>query len=110
MKTLVPLDPVEALLREDGRRALPDDGFALRIERALPPAPRARPWLRPALVLGSAALGSALAWLLAPAGTSVAQGFVDLARLQSQTPSAWAALATALVLAVTAAALVADES
>jgi hypothetical protein len=108
--TATPNDPVERLLREDARRALPDDGFSLRVALALPPADNPRPWLRPSLVLGSAALGSAAAWLLAPAGTSLVQGFLDLARLQSQTPSAVSALAVALAMAVTAAVLVAEEN
>jgi hypothetical protein len=103
-------DPIERLLREDARRALPDDGFSLRVALALPPAGSPRPWLRPSLVAGSAALGSAAAWLLAPAGTSLVQGFLDLARLQSQTPSALSALAVALAMAVTAAVLVAEEN
>jgi hypothetical protein len=102
-------DPLDRLLLDDARRNLPEDGFSLRVMHALPPARRPSPWLRPALVLGSAAIGSAAAWLLAPAGTSLAQGFVDLARLQSQTPSALAALALALAMAVTAAVLAAEE-
>ncbi len=103
-------DPLDRLLLDDARRRLPDDGFNLRVERSLPPARRPARWLRPALVLGSAAIGSAAAWLLVPAGTSLLQGFVDLARLQSQTPSALAALALALAMAVTAAVLVAEEN
>jgi hypothetical protein len=104
-----PHDSVERLLLEDARRSIPDGGFSLRVEGALPRRLRSRPWLRPALVLGSAALGSALAWLLVPAGTSLVQGFLDLARLQSQTPSALVALGLALAMAVTAAVLVSDE-
>ena len=103
-------DPIERLLREDARRPIPDDGFALRVAAALPPARAARPWLKPALVLSSALVGSLLAWLFAPAGISLAQGFLDLARLQSQTPSALAAMGMALAMAVIAAVLVADES
>ena len=103
-------DPIERLLREDGRRPVADDGFSLRVGRALPPSRHPHPWLRPALVLGSAAIGAAAAWLLAPAGTSLAQGFVDLARLQSQTPSALAALGLALAMAVTAAVLASEEN
>ena len=102
-------DPLERLLKDDARRALPDDGFCLRVERALP-ARRSSPWLRPALVLGSAAIGSVAAWLLVPAGVSLAQGFVDLGRLQSQTPSALVTLALALAMAVTAAVLAAEEN
>lgn len=101
-------DPVERLLREDARRSLPDDGFELRVTRALAPGPH--PGLRPTLVLASAAIGSALAWWLVPAGTSLLQGFVDLVRLQSHTPSALAALGVALATAVTAAVLAAEES
>lgn len=103
-------DPIDRLLREDARRPLPDEGFCLRVALALPPPRRPGQWLRPALVAGSAAIGSAAAWALAPAGTSLAQGFLDLARLQSQTPSALTALAVALAMAVTAAVLVAEEN
>ena len=103
-------DPIDRLLREDARRIVRDEGFSLRIARALPVPRVTRPWLRPALVLGSASIGSAAAWLLAPAGTSLVQGFLDLARLQSQTPSAFAALGLALVMAVVAAVLVVEES
>jgi hypothetical protein len=102
-------DPVERLLREDAGRPLPEDGFARRLLRALPPATAVRWWLEPAFVLGSAAVGSALAWALVPAGTSLLQGFLDLARLHSNTPSAFAALGVVLAMAVTAAVLVADE-
>jgi hypothetical protein len=103
-------DPVERLLREDARRAIPDDGFCLRVESTLPAPSRTGAWLRPALLLSSAALGGALAWLLAPAGTSLVQGFLDLARLQSQTPSALAAVGMALAMATCAAVLVAEEN
>ena len=101
-------DPIERLLREDARRPIPDQGFSVRVALALPGAPR--PWLRPALLAGSAAVGSVAAWILAPAGTSLLQGFSDLARLQSQTPSALTAIALALAMAVTAAVLVAEEN
>lgn len=103
------LDPIERQLRESGRRRLPDDGFTLRVSRALAPQTAPRPWLRAALVPASAVIGSAAAWLLAPSGTSVAQGFVDLAVFQAQTPSAFAALVLAVAMAVTAAVLVAEE-
>jgi hypothetical protein len=103
-------DPIERLLRESARQALPDAGFSLRVLQAIPAGAVARPWLKPVLVTGSAAIGSALAWGLAPAGTSLLQGFLDLARLQSQTPSAFAALGLALVMAVVAAVLVVEEN
>ena len=103
-------DPLERLLRDSARKVLPDAGFSARVMHALPAAPRARPWLKPVLVAGSAALGAVLAWALAPAGISLLQGFLDLARLQSQTPSALAALGLALVMAVVAAVLVVEEN
>lgn len=103
-------DKIDRLLLEDAHRVLPDDGFCARVVAALPPTAAPRAWLRPALVLGSAALGSILAWGLAPAGTSLLQGFLDLARLHSSTPSAFAALGLTIGLAAVAAALLADES
>lgn len=103
-------DPIEALLRADARAALPDDGFSARVVNALPATARPNAWVRPALVAGSGAVGALLAWLLAPAGTSVVQGFADLARAQSLTPSAWAALGLAMGMAAVAAVLVADEA
>jgi hypothetical protein len=103
-------DPIERLLREDARRPLPDDGFSARMALALPPPGAPRPWIRPALVAASAGIGSVAAWAFAPAGTSLLQGFLDLARQQSQTPSALAAMALVGAMAVTAAVLVAEEN
>lgn len=103
-------DPIEQLLRNSAREYLPDAGFSARVAQALPPGRVARPWLKPLLVTGSAAIGSALAWGLAPSGISLLQGFLDLARLQSHTPSALAALGLALAMAVIAAVLVVEES
>ncbi|MBK6983200.1 MAG: hypothetical protein IPH30_18065 [Betaproteobacteria bacterium] len=101
---------LDRLLRDDARRRLPDEGFTLRVGQALPPR-RLRPaWLRPVLVIGSAAVGGVAAWLLAPAGTSLAQGYVDLARLQSLTPSALSALGVAAAMALTAVVLVVEEN
>lgn len=109
MKNAVEHDPVERLLREDALRTLADEGFSTRVELALPPR-RAGAWLRPLLVLGSAALGGALAWMLAPEGSSLVQGFLDLARLRSGTPSAAAALGTMLAMSVIAAVLANEEN
>lgn len=103
-------DPVERLLREDARLPVPDADFTARVLATLPAPLARRPWLRPALVGASAGVGAILAWAFAPAGTSLAQGFLDLARLDSQTPSALAAMGLALAMAVTAAVLVAEES
>jgi|ERR1017187_977194 hypothetical protein len=55
-------DPIDALLREQ-HAYIEDDGFTTRVLAALPP--RRRTWLRPILLLGATAIGSALAiqWL-----------------------------------------------
>jgi hypothetical protein len=56
------LDPIDALLREQNAH-VDDDGFTARVLMSLPP--RRRAWLRPALLLGAAAVGSVLSirWL-----------------------------------------------
>jgi len=102
-------DPLERLLREDARRDLPEDGFCRAVAGRLPRPRPSRPWLRPVLVVGSAAIGAALAWWLAPTGPSVAQGFVDLARLHALTPSAMFALGLALTTTVIAVVLADEE-
>jgi len=101
------MNDIDRVLREDARTPLPDDGFSTRVMAALPARPRSRPWLQPALVFGSAGLGSLLAIALAPAGASVLQGFADLAQLHLRTPGALSAiafggalLASAVVLAI----------
>lgn len=103
-------DSLDRILREDARRRVPDAGFSKRVEGALPPPTASLWWLRPALLLASAVIGGGLAWHLAPAGLSLAQGFLDLARLQSLTPSASAALGVALGMAVVAAVLAVEEN
>ena len=102
------MNDIDRVLREDARTALPDNGFSARVMGALPArATATRAWLTPALVFGSAALGSVLAIVFAPAGSSVLQGFADLVQLRAFTPAAITAaamaaalLASALVLAV----------
>jgi hypothetical protein len=102
------MNDIDRVLREDARTALPDNGFSARVMGALPARTTAGSgWLTPALVFGSAALGSVLAIVFAPAGTSVLQGFADLVQLGALTPAAITAvamgvalLASALVLAV----------
>jgi len=50
----------DRLLAKDARDTIPDERFTRRVMQALPaPGVRTRPWLKPALILGSAALGSA---------------------------------------------------
>ncbi len=55
-------DPLDVLLREQNPH-IDDDGFTARVLTALPP--RRRAWLRPTVLLGATAIGSALAsrWL-----------------------------------------------
>jgi hypothetical protein len=103
------LDRLDRLLRHDARLELPDEGFTGRVLRALPPAATRRPrtWIQPALVLGSAAIGSALA--AAFAGTSIPQGFVDLAEMRGLTPAAITGLAMTAALILSALVLAADE-
>lgn len=104
------MNNLESLLRDDARARLADDGFCARTLAALParsPLPRA--WLRPALIFGSAALGSVAALLLAPAGGSLMQGFADLANLRALTPAAITALGVGGALLVSALVLVLDS-
>ena len=102
------MDGIERLLRHDARIELPDEGFAARVMGALPArAPRPRAWLGPALVMGSALVGSALAIMLSPQASSLVQGFQDLMSLRTSSSGAIGGLAmcgalllSALVLAV----------
>ena len=100
---------LEQLLREDARATIDDAGFSARVMGALPAAvARRRAWLTPVLVLGSTALGSVLALVFAPAGVSVAQGFVDVASMRGFTPAAVMALALGGALTAAAVLLAAD--
>jgi len=103
------IDKLDRLLRHDAQLGLSDAGFTARVLAALPPpAARAnRAWFRPALILGSAALGSALA--AAFAGTSIPQGFLDLAEMRGLTPAAITGLAMTAALVLSALVLAADE-
>ena len=56
-------DPIDTQLREQNTH-INDDGFTQRVIAALPR--RRRAWLRPALLLGSAAIGWVLAVLWLP--------------------------------------------
>lgn len=100
---------LEQLLRADARETIDEAGFTRRVMGALPaPLPRRRAWLTPVLVLGSTALGSALALVFAPAGVSVAQGFIDVASMRGFTPAAVMALALGGALTAAAVLLAAD--
>ena len=96
-------DPLDVLLREQNPH-IDDDGFTARVLTALPP--RRRAWLRPTVLLGATAIGSALAsrWLpwenLSPFDLSA------LLSLNSQVLLPWLlvlSVAASLAWAVTAA-------
>jgi hypothetical protein len=99
---------LDSLLREDARAPIADDGFSAKVMAALPASPRlSRSWFKPALIFGSAALGSVLAVAFAPAG-SVIQGFADLVQLRALTPAAIGAIAIGVALTISALVLAAD--
>lgn len=105
------IDKLDRLLRADAaREAIEDDGFTARVVAALPPrrAAVARPWITTALVAGSAALGSALAFAFAPEGPGLLQGYVDLIHQRTATPAAIASIAVMGALALSALVLAVD--
>ena len=94
-------DWLDRQLRADARRLLEDQGFTRRVLAALPsPAPRTAPWLKPALVLGSTAVGGLLANLFAPVGPMFVEGASQLAHMRGFTPSVAALLSMTAVLVV----------
>ena len=102
-------DTLDRLLRADGARPLPDDGFTSRVATTLPPARASRgTWLKPALVLGSTLLGSVLAMAFAAEGTSLVQGFVDITQSRRLTSAALTGIATCAALLISALVLAAD--
>ena len=101
---------LEALLRADARAEIADHGFAARVMGALPATrSRARAWLRPALVMGSATVGSVLAVALSPLGSALMQGFQDLMLLRTGSSPAVAGLAICGALLVSALVLATDS-
>ena len=102
------MSDIERLLRHDARIELADNGFSARVMGVLPARTvQARMWLRPALVMGSALIGSVLAVTLSPQASSLVQGFQDLMHLRTGSAGAIGGLAmcgalllSALVLAV----------
>ena len=103
------IDPVERILKHHAAASLADDGFGARVMQALPPRMASpRRWLRPALVLGSTALGAVLATLLSPAAGSLLEGFTELAQLRMLTPAAVSAVAISCALLVSAVILAVD--
>ena len=101
-------DWIEKLLREDASRPLADGGFTHRVMGELP-ARQARGmslWWKPALIMGSAALGGALAAFFA--GTSLPQGFVDIVQMRGLTQAALTGIAMCAAMVVSALVLAAD--
>jgi hypothetical protein len=104
------MSDLDRLLRRDARLELPDEGFTARVMRALPSRiARERPWLRPALVMGSALVGSVLAVTLSPEASSVMQGFQDLVRLKAGTSAAIGGLAVCGALLASGVVLALEE-
>ena len=96
-------DPLDRILRDHAALPVADGGFGTRVMQALP-ARRApsRAWVRPLLVIGSTALGAALAIALSPAAGSLLEGFTELAQLRMLTPAAITAVSVACALLVSA--------
>lgn len=104
------MNDIDRVLRADVRLALDDDGFSARVMQVLPAAARReRPWLKPALVMGSAAAGSALAAALSPAGPALLAGFHELAHLRVGSQAAVASLALCGALLLSALVLATDS-
>ena len=100
---------LDTLLREDASRPLPDAGFTARVLGALPAPRRAPAWMRPALVLGSAVTGSALAAMLAPRTESFSLGIAEFLSSGMVTPATLTALAIGGTLLLSALVLAFDS-
>jgi hypothetical protein len=87
-------DPLDALLR-DQNQYVEDNGFTTRVISALPQR-RPRFWLRPLLLLGTTAIGSALAVLWLPWKDLPALDLESILSLNSQLLSPWALVFTVL--------------
>jgi hypothetical protein len=99
---------LEKLFREDAAQALADDGFSDRVMSALPPRRRTSRWLRPALVMGSAIAGSAIAVVCAPAVESPIAALSEFIGAGMATPAAMALLAIGAVLLASAVVIALD--
>ena len=93
-------DGLDRLLREDARRALDGAAFAVRVLSALPPSRARHAWLKPALIVGSTALGSLLAAFFAPVGMMFVDGVFQIAYGTGLTPAVSTTIGMTLVLAV----------
>ena len=104
------MSDLDKLLRHDARLEVPDEGFTQRVLGRLPArVPKERPWLRPALVMGSALAGSILAVTLSPDASFLLHGFEDLVRLKAGTSAAIAGLAVCGALVLSALVLAFEE-
>ena len=92
-------DWLDRQLREDARAPIEDQGFTNRVMSALPPTAE-RMQLKPALVLGSTALGGLLATVLAPVGPMVIEGARQLGHFDGFTPGIALLLAMTAILAI----------
>lgn len=103
-------DKLDRILRHDAATAaVADEDFTRRVMERLPPARHAaRAWTTPALVMGSAALGSVLAMALAPVPGGVVQAALDIAQLHMLTPAALTAIGIAAAILASAVVLAAD--
>jgi hypothetical protein len=102
-------DAVDRWLREDARRSLADDAFTRRVVESLPRHAVRGSSFRPALILGSTALGCALAALLSPVGPTIVEGLLELGRVRGLTPAVSAVLAMTVALAVSGYVLASEE-
>lgn len=104
------MSDLDRLLRHDARLELADEGFTQRVMGALPArVAKERPWLRPALVMGSALAGCVLAVTLSPEASSVFHGFEDLVRLKAGTSAAIGGLAVCGALLLSAVVLAFED-
>ena len=104
------MSDIDKLLRRDACLEIPDEGFSTRVLEALPTsAPKELPWLKPALVMGSAAVGSLLAVFLSPLGNALVGGFQDLMYLRTASQGAVAGLAICGALLLSALVLAFEE-
>jgi len=99
---------LDALLREDAASRHDDGGFTERVMRALPRRRRTSRWLRPALVMGSAITGSALAIAFAPGFESPSVALWEWIRAGTLSPAAVASLAVGAVLLASAVVIALD--
>jgi hypothetical protein len=77
MDAMIDDDTLDRQLR-DAVPYIDDDGFTARVMAKLPATRREPRWLRPMILLGATALGSAVAYSLSGGGRFVRQGVIEL--------------------------------